>query len=80
MVKIVPCHSLPGAIHYRRRQKQEDSDERGPKRINMTGNIVLIVWYSVRLFERDETGRVRGTDTGATVLDGLAVEVKSWSE
>ena len=25
------------------------------------------------LLERNESGRVRGTDTGATVLDGLAV-------
>lgn len=32
-----------------------------------------------RLFERNETGRVRGTDTGTTVLDGLAVQpVSHW--
>lgn len=47
-----------------------------PKENKHDREYIFDCWYSVRLFERDETGGVRGTDTGSTVLDGLAVEVK----
>ena len=43
----------------------------------MTVNAETTQDHTTFLFERNETGRVRGTDTGSSVLDRLAVGVVS---